>query len=251
MKLEFCFSSVIAPGGVVASHAHNVLEIVYYKAGAGVIAFDGQEWKFAEHVFHIAPARVAHRQVNRTKMEAICVGVSGSGLEDLSGTWHDHGGQLLHPLEELLKELNGRKKSFELVANGLLGQIVGLCRRVIADGASGGGENGKGRIDQALHIIRQREGKISVEDLSGTLYISKDYLRHLVKKNTGQSPLRHIIESRMEKARHLLETTDLTVSQIADECGFNDVYYFSRFFKRNARLPPAAFRRKCASGKDK
>ena len=247
MKLEFCFLSKLAPGSVVPPHAHNVLEIVYYKTGVGEIVVGGDVWKFSENVFHIALANVAHRQTNRTALEAICVGVSGSRLEDLAGTWHDYGGQIRQPMEQLLRELNARQNYFDVVTNGLLNQIVGLCRRVIQDG----GETDVDRIGKALKMIRASAGKISVEDLSETLYISKDYLRHLVKKTTGQSPLRHIIDSRMKKARQLLETTDLTVAQIADQCGFNDVYYFSRFFKRNAKLPPTAYREKHATGKCK
>ncbi len=243
MKLEFCFVSRHRPGAWVRSHSHNVLEIVYYVEGEGEIAFNDQRWRFAENDFHIAPAGVAHEQRNTVELAAICVGVSGSGLEDLAGTWRDNAGGLRYPLKLLASELDAKESSYELVAQGLLSQIVGLARRIVQTGAPTAGTTNAGRIEKALHIIRENEGDVSLDDLSDTLYLSKDHLRHLVKRTTGQSPLRHIIASRMEKARRLLETTELTVAEVAERCGFNDVFYFSKFFKRNAKLPPAAYRR--------
>jgi len=126
-------------------------------------------------------------------------------------------------------------------------QIVGLTRRIIISQASEDETPKNEKIDKALQIIRENEGRVSLDKLSDTLYISKDYLRHLVRKSTGQSPLRHIISSRMEKAKRLLETTGIPIGEVSAECGFNDVYYFSRFFKRNAKLPPAAYRKKARS----
>jgi len=241
MKLEFCFVSRHRPGMLVKSHSHVALEIVYYVEGEGEVAFDGKSWDFAAYDFHIAPAGVPHRQKNLTELNAICVGVSGSGLDDLAGTWRDTSGTLRYPLELLARELNAKEAAYELIANGLLAQIVGLTRRVIQSAPSTANARSE-RIEKALHIIRENEGNVSLDELSDTLFISKDYLRHLVKKTTGQSPLRHAIASRMEKAKHLLETTSLTAAEVAAECGFNDVYYFSKFFKRNAKLPPAAYR---------
>ena len=180
-------------------------------------------------------------------MNAICVGVSGSGLEDLAGAWRDPSGTLRYPLELLARELNAKETAYELIANGLLSQIVGLTRRVIQSAPSTDSARSE-RIEKALHIIRENDGNVSLDELSDTLFISKDYLRHLVKKTTGQSPLRHAIASRMEKAKHLLATTRLTVAEVAAECGFNDVYYFSKFFKRNAKLPPAAYRKQRLAG---
>ena len=248
MKLEFCFTSRLRPGFHVKSHSHKALEIVYYLEGDGEIAFSDRCWDFSENSFHIAPAGTAHEQRNSTEMNAFCLGVSGSGLEDVSGTWRDHTGMLRYPLELLLSELNAKQDSYEIIAQGLLAQIVGLTRRLISSHPPSGDINSR-RIDKALHIIREKQGQVSLDKLSDTLYISKDYLRHLVKSTTGQSPLRHIISSRMEKAKHLLESTRLTVAEVAAECGFNDVYYFTRFFRRNAKLPPAAYRK--AHGQNK
>jgi len=243
IKLEFCFVSRLSPGSHVPSHSHPVLEIVYYAQGTGGIAFSGQRWDFSKNDFHIAPAGVAHEQNNTSELVAICVGVSGSGLEGLVGTWSDPAGELRDPMNRLASELVAKKASYELIAQGLLAQVVGLTRRVIQTKTSVSPVTSAQRIEKAMHIIRESEGKVSLASLSDTLYLSKDYLRHLVKKSTGQSPLRHIIASRMEKACRLLETTPLTVAVIAEECGFNDVYYFSKFFKRNAKLPPSAYRR--------
>jgi AraC-like DNA-binding protein len=245
MKLEFVFASCHKPGRVVAFHSHKALEIVYYAAGSGSIRFgDGPAWPFQPGSFHIAPDGCLHTQTNSDELRALCVGVSGSGLEDLSGLWQDPDGILRYPCERLLAELQAKETSFELVAEGMLLQIAGLIRRLAKAPRRQAARDHKGEIvEKALHIIRESGGGANLDELSELLFVSKDYLRHLLTQATGRSPVKHLIAVRMERAARLLrETPSASVAQIAKDCGFSDVYYFSRLFKRQFSVPPAKFR---------
>ena len=73
-----------------------------------------------------------------------------------------------------------------------------------------------------------------------------DYLRKLFKKKMGVTPQVYQTGLRMKKARVLLSTTcssELTVSEIAHLCGYDDPLYFSRVFKKYLGVSPAIFRR--------
>ena len=61
---------------------------------------------------------------------------------------------------------------------------------------------------------------------------------------TGKAPIDFIRSIRMQRAVQLLEKSDLTISEIAYEVGFNNPKYFSRFFKKEFTMPPSAFPRK-------
>ena len=244
MKLEFVFASCHKPNTKVEYHSHKALEIVYFAEGEGSIQFgDGPQWPFKQGSFHIAPDGCLHKQLNSSELRALCIGVSGSGLEDLSGIWHDTAGILLYPCERLLNELKEKAPAFELFANGLLMQITGLIRRIATE-PKRTANNGKGEIvEKALHMIRESGGSTNLDELSEILFVSKDYLRHLLTQATGRSPVKHLIDVRMEHAALLLSNTARpSVAEAAKECGFSDVYYFSRLFKKRFGVPPATYR---------
>ncbi len=243
MKLEFVFASCHKPGTTIAFHSHKALEIVYYAEGEGTIKFgDGPEWSFGPGSFHIAPDGCLHTQWNKSELRALCIGATGSGLEDLAGTWDDASGILRYPCERLLAELREKQPAFETVANGLLVQISGLIRR-IASAPKRQPSDPKGEIvEKALHMIRESGGSTNLDELSDILFVSKDYLRHLLTQATGRSPVKHLIDVRMERAAKMLSEGSPSVADAAKACGFSDVYYFSRLFKKRFSIPPAAYR---------
>ncbi|HCD33774.1 MAG TPA: hypothetical protein DER01_15290 [Phycisphaerales bacterium] len=58
----------------------------------------------------------------------------------------------------------------------------------------------------------------------------------------GISPQRHLMESRIHRARHLLIETDWSITRIAQVMGYNDVYFFSRQFKQITGQTPSSVR---------
>ena len=62
------------------------------------------------------------------------------------------------------------------------------------------------------------------------------------KKLYGKTPARCIAELRIKKAKELLSKTKLSVGQIAEECGYENVYYFSNAFKKEIGMSPMKYR---------
>jgi AraC-like DNA-binding protein len=86
------------------------------------------------------------------------------------------------------------------------------------------------------------KGLPSVQYIANTLNVSQSYLSNLLKSLTGQSTQQHIHEKLMGKAKEKLSTTDLSVSEIAYQLGFEHPQSFSKFFKTKANLSPLEFR---------
>lgn len=68
------------------------------------------------------------------------------------------------------------------------------------------------------------------------------FLRHF-KKTCGKSPMRYIIELRLERVMQLLQETNLTLSEIAEKTGFNSVVRLSAVFKKYYNISPGRARR--------
>jgi len=64
----------------------------------------------------------------------------------------------------------------------------------------------------------------------------------IMKALTGEPPMSFIRKLRLHKAKTLLQTTELNVSEIAYDLGFTDPHYFSRAFKKEFGMPPSDLR---------
>ena len=74
--------------------------------------------------------------------------------------------------------------------------------------------------------------------------ISENYLSRLVKQSTGRSVGAWIDIVRIQRAKRLLSSTDLSIIDIAASVGIEDQSYFSRLFKKETGMTPSAFRKK-------
>ena len=86
------------------------------------------------------------------------------------------------------------------------------------------------------------KGLPSVQYVADRLNVSPNYLSDLLKVLTGQSTQQHIHDKLIEKAKERLSTTDLSVSEIAYELGFEHSQSFSKLFKAKTDLSPLKFR---------
>jgi len=86
------------------------------------------------------------------------------------------------------------------------------------------------------------KGLPSVQYVADRLNVSPNYLSDLLKVLTGQSTQQHIHDKLIEKAKERLSTTDLSVSEIAYELGFEHSQSFSKLFKAKTDLSPMKFR---------
>lgn len=88
----------------------------------------------------------------------------------------------------------------------------------------------------------EKKGLPTVQYIAETLNVSPGYLSGLLKTLTGQSTQQHIHDKLIEKAKEKLSVTNLTVSEIAYELGFEHPQSFSKLFKSKTTLSPLEFR---------
>ena len=106
-----------------------------------------------------------------------------------------------------------------------------------------------GSIKNAMRELRSQvyasvEEQYTIESLSARVGLSPSYFQSVYKKMFGRACIDDIIHARVEKARTLLMTTDLSVSTVARECGYENESHFSRQFKRFTGMTPSGCRKK-------
>lgn len=98
-------------------------------------------------------------------------------------------------------------------------------------------------IKESLEYIdKHYREQMSVSDISRALGTSTSYLSRIFKETTGETIIRTINNKRIEKAKMYLKETDYKVYEIADILGFENVTYFSRFFKKHIGLSPKDYK---------
>ena len=74
------------------------------------------------------------------------------------------------------------------------------------------------------------------------LSISTSRFRHLFTEEFGVSPHKMLLDIRLQNAKHFLTETDLSISEIARQVGYDDALYFSQIFKKQTGKTPKEYR---------
>ncbi len=85
--------------------------------------------------------------------------------------------------------------------------------------------------------------EINLKNMAQNLHISEYYLSHTFKKYMGYSPMQYVIQQRIREAQNLLLSTDLTITEIAFHCGYNNSNYFQSVFNNIVGMPPGKYRK--------
>lgn len=106
-------------------------------------------------------------------------------------------------------------------------------------------------IEPALSYISKNYLKetISVPHLAKLCNISETYLKKLFNERFGLSPKKYITKLKMDYAVEMLSSQMFSVNSIAEALGYENVYYFSRAFKKEMGISPTEYMNKCKSSK--
>lgn len=92
-------------------------------------------------------------------------------------------------------------------------------------------------------IDARLDGDLPLAGLADACGLSVGHFARAFRRTTGMAPHRWLLQRRVERARHLLATSRLALSEIALACGFADQSHFTRVFTRLAGTSPGAWRR--------
>ena len=101
------------------------------------------------------------------------------------------------------------------------------------------------KLDGILAFVDEHitDSALSLDELSHKFYLSVPYLSKQFKAKTGVTFSRYVTQKRVERAKQLLKKTPSSISQIALDVGYKDVYYFSHAFKKVVGKSPKEYRR--------
>jgi AraC-like DNA-binding protein len=99
------------------------------------------------------------------------------------------------------------------------------------------------RVEKIIQMMRDDvRGELSLGEFAQSVNLSVWRLCHIFKSDVGMPPIRFLRQLRMERAKDLLESSFLSVKEIAFQVGLNDESHFVRDFKSTYGYSPALYR---------
>lgn len=246
----------------IRPHRHgDLVQLLYVQSGEAELEVEGRVMPVREASLQVTPALAVHgfRFAEDVQGWVLSMGLPlaeqlGRLLESAVleqpacyavGEGRRHLDALFESIDrEYAEQAPGRDLMLQSLLNMLL---VWLSRRALEQTHAEASQQDRGieHVQAFTRLLEQdfREHR-PIEHYAAKLGISAAHLNALCRRLAGQSALQMIHQRLLlEAKRHLVYTT-LTVQQVSDSLGFSEPAYFSRFFKRYARVSPRAFRDK-------
>jgi len=155
--------------------------------------------------------------------------------------------QLCHAIRETLD--NGSRTSALYVEHMTHAVAAHLLRHhsnvgLQSEASQTNGKLSARQLERTRELIEAKLGeRITLADIAADTGLGADHFSRVFKQETGLSPYQFVIRRRVDRARHLLAETVVSIAGIAHECGFADQVHLTRAFRRIVGTTPAAYRR--------
>ncbi|MDR2774327.1 MAG: AraC family transcriptional regulator [Tannerella sp.] len=145
--------------------------------------------------------------------------------------------------EDILTHAAEEKSGYQQLISGIVLYMLGLVQFMHRNGKF---EDSLAaiKINEARAIMKQNiEENISPKDIAGNLGVGYSWFRKMFKKYVDMSPAQYIANLKLLRAKELLDTTDMNVTDIAYKLNFDTVGKFSTFFHKKEGVSPLVYRK--------
>lgn len=241
-------------GARLEPHWHEHLEMIYILEGSCSYIVGGKQYFLASGDLAVANGKEIHSFTADAPLEYYCLLLYPDFFRDVdfSGVMIENrvagDAQVKEYMEELAQLSEASEPGSDMLQKSVAYSLTAYLRRHYQRERMTRRERElRGaaitRLDRVMQLIAEGYGReLSTRDLAAASYLSVAHFCRFFKAEMGKSPLEYLTEYRLERARALLEETELSLSEIADSVGFSDVNYFCRVFRRTLGKSPAHYR---------
>lgn len=251
-----------------AYHCHDYTELTFILSGKGKYHIQGKNYEVQAGDVIMCNPGVMHQSLEAKETEPIVEFVAGftdfhfTGMPENSIILKD-GGYVLHMSIENRQEVS--KCCYEMVAEFksnqlgkyfmLKAQLMQMILIILREMQPVKEQQKSCRFDSynrnyvvkkiISYLNENYACKISLDSIAQNLYLSPVYISKLFKEETGESPINYLIKIRLEKAKEQLSSAEHgSIKQVANQVGYEDVYHFSKLFKKYYGTSPLNYSKK-------
>lgn len=260
-KLEyFCKVDEVSSVMPRAMHVHeNLVEVLLVYEGSGIYTIDNNKYiaKKGDLIFY--NSGVVHDEFggNGSNLGTYCLGISNLKIVKLGDNKiiEDNYCPIINCNEyfdDILSMFDIIRKSIDVdgihvaeFSNFLVQALVVKFRIIIE-------KNGDVKqikepslaIKVKIYIDKNYNENISLKSIAEAVNANQYYLSHIFKEETGFSPMQYVTRRRIGEAQNLLINTQLSITEIAANVGYNNSNYFQNVFKKIVEYTPGSYRKR-------
>lgn len=237
-------------------HTHDFAELFFVVGGNGQFCIEEERYPV-----HIGDLLVVNPNVEHTEksldaqpLEYIVLGVENLQLSVQNNPddrfcivhFQNKFDEILLYLRTMQHEIETKAPCYNILCQDLLDIIVlQLMRQTEFSATLVPVSRRAGQICATIrrYIDAHYKEEITLETLEQASHVSKYHIVHLFSKEYGISPISYLAMRRIEESRQLLETTDFSLTYIAQTLGFSSGSYFSQSFRKLEGCSPMEYRR--------
>ena len=239
---------------VSTPHNHTCAEIFYITGGQGSFFIEDQAYPVEKDHLVVINSGVQHTEISdeAQPMEYIVLGVNGLELtanEDQKQfhilSFRECDSPILVYLQDMLREIENKASGYDTICQNLLEVLLVRAMR---------NSNYAARVVPSVNKVSKEcaaarryidshfRENISLDQLAAIVHINKYHLVHSFTKAYGVSPINYLLSLRLQECRYLLQSSEYTMSQIAQIVGFSSPCYFSQVFHKAMGMSPREYR---------
>lgn len=223
-------------------HKHDFYEFIVFTEGTGYLETDKENFSFSKGTIAIVPPNTLHHSTSKNDFERIFINGNFDRILNITNTvilqdGNENDGIILAKL--IYNNRFNDTEYFSSLLNSFENYILGAIE--IDDEMSMNIKKISNEITQNFN-----DTNLDVSEILKKSGYSEDYIRAQFKNKTGKTPIKFLTEIRIEHACVLIDMykRSLSLTEIAENCGFTDYVYFSRRFKEIKGLSPREYIRK-------
>ena len=240
----------------VLPHSHQFYHMFYIQGGEGEVEVNGRWYPALPGNFFIIPPHTQHSIAKIKDYSALTVKLTAD--RELSKRLDNLGLCIPHLsmqeysiLSSVLDEAVTRPPHYdEFISLKLSELFLLLCRRKASGNLPARDRSEITRSDRKLspaladiiaYIETNPQRNFTMSELAQRSGYSENYFHIIFKSEVGMSPIKYINLYKMNLAKQYLRSTQMSITQISDALGFDNIHYFSRMFKKITGMPPSEY----------
>lgn len=262
VEFKFIIENLYEKGRIIVPHGHNCYEFVYYFNGKGISHYDKEttsinksyvkyygtdltnsnSFNFASNSYAIFKPNTLHDEHHYEPASIMAFGfeLKDKSIELETNCFIDTDKTVLEYIKKITEEYKNKYFQYKSFIESYISQMLIEIKRKKTNFAAT-----REPIDYSIYYINEHYMMdININTIAINSGYSPDHFRILFKKKLGITPKNYIIKKRIELAKHLLETTSLTVTQVSESCGFKYSSLFTVAFNQATGMNPLAYRNK-------
>lgn len=235
---------------VISPHTHDHHELVYFITGDGSTKISQQRFPYHANHFSFCSAGTIHDEVDPNDCEILLAAFlfEAPSIHLEEGVFPDSNNELLHLMWKLRRLSLTPSPYQSVLLESCLADIlvrVAMIQNPQTDLAPANEDNHRINWDKVIETIdAQFHNEVDFYQIAASHHYSYSRFRQLFTQHFSAAPHEYLTLRRLEHAILLLKQTNLTITEIAYQSGFNSSSTFSTAFMKHYALPPKEYRKR-------